>query len=335
VDKIESPHDRYFRESFGRLEVARDFLRHHLPEPILAELDLATLEISKDTYVAEDLSADCSDLVYRLAYRGGELRVYLLFEHKSWPEHWTSLQLLRYVVASGEEYRKQHPKARRLPPVYPLVLYHGQRKWRVPTSFHGLVEPLPDALAPYVPQFRYALHDISARTDAEIKGEVLTRLVQLAMRHIFSKEPDRRLREFLVLIREIRDLDLATEILHVLLRYYVQGNPRMDETKVRGVLADTPDGDSAMQTFLDRYMEQAHQQGLALGNKEGRQEGWREGQREGRREGEAAVLLRLIERKFGPPSESVRERIVQADAETLLEWSERTLTADSLEAVLG
>jgi hypothetical protein len=34
------------------------------------------------------------------------------------------------VVASGEAYRKQHPEARHLPPVYPLVLYHGQRQTR-------------------------------------------------------------------------------------------------------------------------------------------------------------------------------------------------------------
>ena len=46
------------------------------------------------------------------------------------------------------------------------------------------------------------------------------------------------------------------------------------------------------------------------------------------------MLLRQVERKFGPPSESVRERIASADPETLLAWSERILTADDVEAVL-
>jgi hypothetical protein len=44
--------------------------------------------------------------------------------------------------------------------------------------------------------------------------------------------------------------------------------------------------------------------------------------------------LRLIERKFGPPSERVRDQVSQADAETLLHWSERLLSAQSLEDVL-
>jgi hypothetical protein len=310
MNEIGTPHDRYFRESFARVEVARDFLRHHLPATVLAELDLATLEISADTFVAEDLRGEWSDLVYRVAYRDGTLEVYLLFEHKSWPEHWTLLQLLRYVVASGERFRKQHPKARRLPPVYPLVLYHGKRRWRVPRSFHELVAPLPEALAPFVPQFRYALQDISARTGAEIKGAVLTRLVLLALRHIFSDAPAERLRELLELIRQIEDVTAATEILYALLHYYVQASGRLDERDVRTLLAEMPMGETLMQTFIDRHRAEARQ------------------------EGEAAVLLRQIERKFGPPGEAVRRRIAQADAETLLAWSERILTAEDLDAVL-
>jgi hypothetical protein len=80
------------------------------------------------------------------------------------------LQLLRYTVGSGELYRDQHPKAKTLPPIYPLVLYHGQAKWRAPARFHDLIDPLPEALKPFVPQFGYSLHDISARRNAAIKG---------------------------------------------------------------------------------------------------------------------------------------------------------------------
>jgi hypothetical protein len=148
MSELGSPHDRYFRESFGHIEVARDFLRHQLPHALLALVDLDTLEIAPDTHVATDLRADWSDLIYRLSGRDGGLEVYLLFEHKSHPEYWTLLQLLRYVVASGERHRQQNPQARRLPPVYPLVLYHGEERWRAPASFHDLVAPLPAVLVP-------------------------------------------------------------------------------------------------------------------------------------------------------------------------------------------
>jgi hypothetical protein len=68
-----------------------------------------------------------------------------------------------------------------------------------------------------------------------------------------------------------------------------------------GVDRDTPDmfpAEPIMQTFIDRYIEQGINQGI------------RQGLDQGQRLGEATALLRLIERKFGPPSDSVRERML-------------------------
>lgn len=115
------------------------------------------------------------------------------------------------------------PNARCLPPVYPLVLYHGKAQWHVPRTFHELVSPLPEVLRPFVPQFGYALHDISSRSSTEIKGDVLTRLVQLALRHIYSEQPAACLRGHLDLIAQVLDKPTALEILQALLRYYVHG----------------------------------------------------------------------------------------------------------------
>ncbi|TNF55084.1 MAG: transposase, partial [Gammaproteobacteria bacterium] len=44
---------------------------------------------------------------------------------------------------------------------------------------------------------------------------------------------------------------------------------------------------------------------------------------------------RQITLKFGPPHAAVRQRIETADVDTLLRWSERILTAQHLEEVLG
>jgi len=50
--------------------------------------------------------------------------------------------------------------------------------------------------------------------------------------------------------------------------------------------------------------------------------------------GAARVLLRQFTLKFGPVPESVRARVETADADTLLLWSERVLTAETLDEVL-
>ncbi len=68
---------------------------------------------------------------------------------------------------------------------------------------------------------------------------------------------------------------------------------------------------------------------------QGRAEGHAKGHAEGIQTGEQKVLIRLLERRFGPLPEPWRERIADADADTLLVWSERVLTARRLEEVFA
>ena len=76
-------------------------------------------------------------------------------------------------------------------------------------------------------------------------------------------------------------------------------------------------------------------EGISKGLTEGMTRGLTEGRAEGRREGETEMLLRLLRLRFGALPTEVVARVSAADAETLLQWSERVLTASSLEAVFA
>jgi len=65
-----------------------------------------------------------------------------------------------------------------------------------------------------------------------------------------------------------------------------------------------------------------------------RQEGQQIGQQIGIQLGEANMLLYQLEQKFGKVPDDVRQRVRQADPDTLLRWSGRVLTEDSIDAVL-
>lgn len=58
-----------------------------------------------------------------------------------------------------------------------------------------------------------------------------------------------------------------------------------------------------------------------------------EGREKGRQEGEARVVLRQLRLKFGPLDPEIEARVRSADADRLLGWSERILTAESLQDV--
>ncbi len=67
---------------------------------------------------------------------------------------------------------------------------------------------------------------------------------------------------------------------------------------------------------------------------EGREKGREEGRQEGAHDGAARVLLRLIARRFGDEAcASVRSRVDAADLDAIMAWSDRILTAGSLDDV--
>ena len=85
-----------------------------------------------------------------------------------------------------------------------------------------------------------------------------------------------------------------------------------------------------MSTFAERFRQEGRQEGMHLGRKEGMQQG----RKEGMQQGEAQVLVRQLSRKFGELPPDIRHKIESADSERLLQWSERVLTARSLDEVL-
>ncbi len=74
-------------------------------------------------------------------------------------------------------------------------------------------------------------------------------------------------------------------------------------------------------------------EGRRVGVREGRQEGLQKGLQKGLQNGEALLLLRQLERKFGQLDPRTRQKVAGADAERLLAWGERVLTAEQLEDV--
>jgi flagellar biosynthesis/type III secretory pathway protein FliH len=96
----------------------------------------------------------------------------------------------------------------------------------------------------------------------------------------------------------------------------------LDDNELEQYRRRYPEEAERMTTFAERFREQ------------GMKKGMQQGMRQGMQQGEARVLVRLLQSKFGELPEARRQQIESADAQTLLEWSERALTARTLEEVL-
>jgi predicted transposase YdaD len=233
-------------------------------------------------------------------------------------------ELLEFVDLDSLEISKESDVSKALRASYSDLVYQLRPCGPDQPVTSAELEPVSastSAPAPDLALCVYMLFEHKSTPDYWIALQLLTRLVQLAMRWIFSQEPLEHLERLIALIDQIADRDTALEILESLLRYYVQGTQRVAEDDARHLLEQTSPGDPIMQTFIDRYIEQ----GMELGREQGMEQG--------ERQGEAKLLLRQMERKFGPTDAQLRQQIQEADAETLLEWSDRILTAETPEGV--
>jgi hypothetical protein len=98
------------------------------------------------SHVDAALAENFSDIVYTGRFSGTQIKIALLFEHKSSPDNDLPFQLYRYIGNLWENSLKQ--KQPRLP-VIPIVLYHGWQSW-TPGSLITRFENLPNAMKPYI-----------------------------------------------------------------------------------------------------------------------------------------------------------------------------------------
>lgn len=267
MTEISNPHDRFFKEVLSRQEVARDFLLHYVPANLVGLLDIDSLEIRKDSFVDKDLNEHFSDILYGVNMKqGGTSYVYALFEHKSYPEPLISLHLLRYMIRIWEQALKQGV-ARPLPPIIPIVVYHGRARWKIGLEFFDLFNDLPEELKSFVPSFQYLLCDLSRYRDEEIKGTIRLRVAFILLRHIFSEDLRERLPEIIKLLESLVDKQSGLEYLETVLRYVASGSDQIKEedieSAVREVLREK--GGDIMPTVAEKWIEQGMQQGMQQG----------------------------------------------------------------------
>ncbi len=181
-------HDRFFKELFSKKEEVSEFVEKTFPAEIAKNLDLETLELDKTEYVDSKLRTSFSDVVYNCKY-GNEtnVKISLLFEHKSHPESYPHLQLLGYMLKIWEIQIKQKEE---LTPVIPIIFYHGKKKWNN-KPFEKYFNGTDKALQRFIPKFDYQLIDTSDFTDAEIIKLFKSLQLQigiLVMKNIFNEQ---------------------------------------------------------------------------------------------------------------------------------------------------
>ena len=325
--KIQNPHDKFFKETFSNVEVARDFIKNYLPENILKIIDLETLELQKDSFINEELQEVFSDMLFQVAINKQEGYVYFLFEHKSYPSKGVAFQLLNYMVRIWEQKIKKELD-QKIPVVIPLVVYHGKDKWKIKTSLGEMIrgyEELPEDVRRFIPNYQYLLYDLSTFSDQEIKGEARLRILLSVFRDIFKNNSDDLLKVVFnatLALDELEDQETGIEYFETFMRYVFNAGPQLTKDELEKMIhqidVNYPKGSEMTMTLAEVL------------RKEGYEDGIEEGIEKGETKALVKTVMKLLTKKFGVLPADYREKIGQLDVFTLEMIIDEIWDCDSL-----
>ena len=154
-------HDSGYHLLFSYPEMVADLLCHFVPEPWVEGLDFTTLKRVNAKLHADQLKRREGDVIYQLRHREfGEIYIYLLLEFQSSTERWMAVRTMVYIGLLYQHLIRENQLTpdKKLPPVFPLVLYNGNAPWHSPMELSELIYNTGNtALNHWQPQLRYFL----------------------------------------------------------------------------------------------------------------------------------------------------------------------------------
>jgi len=211
--------------------------------------------------------------------------------------------------------------------VYCLVLYHGVRRWPLPTDLSDSYG-LPKALISLgLLSFIYRLIDLVRIADGDLPGHPSLRAALMVLKYALYDEDPRTTLD--LLIEAAAGFGLTTLI--VVVRYLMKGSEWIDIEDIRARVARLMPGeeDKVISPALKQVIDEARPKIID----EARSKIIDEVRPGFVDQGRAALLLRQLTRKFGDLPEEVVGRVRAASTGELEQMADNVLTAATLEEV--
>ncbi|MEE9346204.1 MAG: Rpn family recombination-promoting nuclease/putative transposase [Methylococcales bacterium] len=323
---MKKDHDHAYKLLFSEPEIIIDLLQGFVHEDWVKELDFSTLEKISGSYVSDDLRSREDDVIWRVKYQQSWIYVYLLIEFQSTIDQYMAVRLMTYMGLLYQDLikTKQLPPDKRLPPIFPVVLYNGEKRWNVATELKDLIVNLPGGLEHYLPSLKYLVLDEGAYGSEELKP--LKNLVAAIFR-----------------LENATSLTDVSDIIATLLKWLTTPEQtrlrRSFSIWINRVLLSSSDLDSSTPKFNDlveikSMLADRIPQWIREGEQRGEARGETKGEARGETKGEASTLLKLLNLKFGTLPDRIEQQVNSADKRQLDLWVERVLTATTLDEML-
>lgn len=270
IESINNPHDKFFKKIFSDKDQVIDFMEGLFPNELKMNFSLSTLKLDPNSYIDEKLKESFSDVVYNCLYKGAEeIKISLLFEHKSGIPDNPYFQLLRYILNINELDQKQ--KEEELKVVIPIIVYHGERKWKK-KKFKEYFKCIDELLSSFIPDFQYVLIDLTNYSDDDIKNKIFkrvtTKIACLLFKNIYDEQKLRsHLKEFLKIGKLYFEEEKGLKFLESVIKYIYSTTDIPTEEMVNVVKQISYEGGERAMTTAMRLMNEGKEKWMNEGIK--------------------------------------------------------------------
>ncbi len=258
------PYAKLFEYVFQKSEMVEEFIKNFFPLSISKNLKFSTLKPQSVSYLSPELSRLYSDIVYTCDYGEDEEEVLitLLFEHKSYLSQNPHLQLLSYMLKIWEQ---QRDNSEVITPVIPVVLYHGENKWKERNFTDMFTTVIGEDLIPYIPNFDLHLVDLNQESDEKLKSLEKRFLTNSLLTFKYHKNGAYIRRHFSFLVEIDNDIYQQTMLVFLIKNYDISKN------EVEVLLEDASEESKLkiMNAIDERYFE-GEKKGIQKGIQKGR-----------------------------------------------------------------
>jgi hypothetical protein len=231
-----------------------------------------------------------------------EIYIYVLLEFQSTVEYWMVLRMLNYITNFYMDWVKAHPEAKKLPVVFPILLYNGDAQWTAATE---LAAVMSHSRAGRVCHRLSLLQDSRERVQpGAVVGHPEHRLHALPGGVAAGHQPASG--AVVGALRAGEDKQAISLFLNWYRQLAVHGRVKEEDY---ASLAEVYRSAEEVQGMLQKTFAQQQERWYLEGREEGREKGREEGIEKGREEGmrKAAALLRSLGRctpavSTSPPS---------------------------------
>ena len=307
-------HDSGYKRLFSNRTIFQQLLETFVNQEWVHSLDFDNCESLDKSFISEHYKETESDLIYKVQFqdhprqdrdRNREIYIYILIEFQSRVEPFMALRVLNYITNFYMDFLVNNKGVKKLPAVFPIVLYNGNAPWMAPVNLSALIEQTPP-LGRFALDFEYFLiveNEYSQEALLKIRNIVSTlflaeshydlEVLGAELLNLFSSEADKgAVSLFLNWFRQLASHGRIESEDYQSLEHIYQNE---EEVKTMLVTALQKDREQMFQNGLREGKQEGLLEGKQEGLLEGKQEGLLEGEQKGRIETAKAMLAKGME----------------------------------------